>query len=144
MIIFGYRGRDRTVGNGSFNCPNCRASRSYEHKKLQRWFTLYFVPVFPLQTLGERIVCGACGQAYTTAVLSYDPSQQEAQRRGPGMAQSHAEFLTSDRPGRFQPRAWPQPGFYSHRLVSHQCAGDVRWTAALNCKRQGQHRPGQS
>jgi hypothetical protein len=81
MIIFGYRGRDRTIGNGNFNCPHCRASRSYEHKKLQRWFTLYFIPVFPIQTLGERIVCGACNQAYTTQVLSYDPSQQEARQR---------------------------------------------------------------
>ncbi|WP_284310323.1 zinc-ribbon domain-containing protein [Labrys miyagiensis] len=93
MIIFGYRGRDRTIGSGSFNCPNCRASRSYEHKKLQRWFTLYFVPIFPLQTLGERIVCSACNQAYTTAVLSYDPSQQEARRRDEILRQWHTAMI---------------------------------------------------
>ncbi|CAM5775651.1 hypothetical protein LMIY3S_05132 [Labrys miyagiensis] len=81
MIIFGYRGRERTIGKGTFNCPHCRSSRTYERKKAQRWFTLYFIPIFPLQTLGERIICDACGRAYTTAVLSYDPSQQEAQRR---------------------------------------------------------------
>ncbi|SDP84463.1 zinc-ribbon domain-containing protein [Phyllobacterium sp. OV277] len=78
MIIWGSKGRVRTVGAGNFNCPACKAPRQYEHKKVQRWFTLYFVPVFPTQTLGEHIACNACENTYTTKVLEYDPAVEEA------------------------------------------------------------------
>ncbi|MDZ5451399.1 zinc ribbon domain-containing protein [Labrys sp. ZIDIC5] len=79
MIIWGSKGRIRSIGQGTFNCPHCAAPRQYEHKKTERWFTLYFIPIFPTSKLGEHIECNSCGKAYTSAVLSYDPAREQAE-----------------------------------------------------------------
>jgi len=78
IFIFGVKGRVKTIGQGTFNCPHCRTQRQYEHRKAQRWFTLYFIPVFPIGTLGESITCEGCNQSYTTDVLDYVPARMEA------------------------------------------------------------------
>lgn len=80
IFIWGSKGRVKTIGHGTFNCPNCRGQRQYEHKKIQRWFTLYFIPLFPTSTLGESITCSACNQSYVPAVLQYDPAKHEAEQ----------------------------------------------------------------
>jgi len=80
IFIFGFKGRVKTVGQGTFNCPHCRARRQYEHRKAQRWFTLYFIPVFPTGTLGESITCTGCNQSYTMEVLEYVPAKLEAEQ----------------------------------------------------------------
>jgi len=80
FIVWGWKGRAKTIGQGSFNCPHCRGQRQYEHKKVQRWFTLYFIPLFPTATLGEAITCSGCNQSYTPEVLQYDPAKHQAEQ----------------------------------------------------------------
>jgi len=82
IFIWGTKGRVRTAGSGTFNCPNCRAPRQYEHKKAQRWFTLYFIPVFPMETLGESVTCSACKRSFVPAVLEYGPAHHRAAQIG--------------------------------------------------------------
>ena len=78
MIIFGTRGRDSQVGQGRFNCPQCRMQRAYEHKSVKRYFTLYFIPVLPLGSAGEYVRCESCGGTFGTEILTYDPEQERA------------------------------------------------------------------
>lgn len=73
LIIFGTKGVTSTVGSGPFWCPSCNMQQYYQHKKVRRYFTLYWIPLIPLDTLGEYIECGTCGGTFQQQVLSYNP-----------------------------------------------------------------------
>ena len=88
MIIFGTRGVTYSHGDGQFHCPSC-GEGAYKHKRVRRFFTLYFIPLIPLDLLGEYIECDQCAGTYQTEILSYDPSQ--------GAAMIEAEFHTGIR-----------------------------------------------
>lgn len=70
MIIFGTRTRVSTVERGQFICPRCGPGQKYERKHAKRWFTLYFIPVFPVGDLGQFIECGLCHGTFKVEVLS--------------------------------------------------------------------------
>lgn len=73
MIIWGSKGCEKILDQGNFHCPNCDGQRNYAHKRVSRYFTLYFIPLFPTSTLGEYVECFGCGETYTPEVLSYRP-----------------------------------------------------------------------
>ncbi len=75
MIIFGMRGVNSTMENGEFNCPQCEDFTLYKHKKVTRFFTLYFIPLIPLGRLGEFVECQQCKGTFVPEVLDY---QEEA------------------------------------------------------------------
>ena len=77
MIIFGTTGITSRVGSGSFHCPAC-GRQGYTQKRVRRFFTLYFIPVIPLDEVGRYVQCAGCRQKFEPSVLSYDP---EAERR---------------------------------------------------------------
>jgi tellurite resistance protein len=79
MIIFGTRGVTSTKETGPFNCPTCGDQRAYSRKSVRRFFTLYFIPLIPLDQLGEYIECITCKQQFTEAVLAHDPIGQAQQ-----------------------------------------------------------------
>ncbi len=64
IFILGARDRETVIGSGYFLCPACRQLRLYKHKRLARYFTIYFLPIFPLQSLGEMIECQTCQHVY--------------------------------------------------------------------------------
>ena len=70
MIVYGYRNREIEMGTGNFYCPKCEAQRQYKHKKVVRYFTLFFIPLFPISTLSEYVECGVCGRTYKPEILS--------------------------------------------------------------------------
>lgn len=84
MIIFGTRGVTYTKQHGEFHCPQCNAPSPYKQKRVRRFFTLYFIPVIPLNLLGEYVECPSCRGTYRTDVLGYDP--------GAAAAEFEAEF----------------------------------------------------
>ena len=84
MIIFGTRGVTYSAGNGDFYCPTCHDQQPYKHKRVRRFFTLYFVPLIPLNVQGEYIECGQCQGSYRLEVLDFDPEA--------GAAEFEAEF----------------------------------------------------
>ena len=57
LIIFGTKGVTSTLSTGSFNCPGCSSQTHYDHKRVRKYFTLYWLPIFPgylaLHDLGE-------------------------------------------------------------------------------------------
>ena len=79
MIIFGTRSMESVRSTGTFNCPRCGRLKPYRHKSVNRWFTLYFIPVIPMGSAGTYVQCGACGATYGEAVLSYDPEAETRQ-----------------------------------------------------------------
>ena len=73
IIFFGTRGIDKHKDSGHFYCPACSDKRSYTHKEVKRWFTLYFIPVIPLGSAGEFVQCDYCNMAFEPKVLEWDP-----------------------------------------------------------------------
>jgi hypothetical protein len=69
MIVFGWRTWARSIAHGTFFCPHCGADREYAHKRARRWFTLFFIPVIPLNVIGEYIQCGTCTKTFKPTVL---------------------------------------------------------------------------
>ena len=76
FIIFGTRGVTTTPDRGTFHCPQCGAERDYAQKRVRRFFTLYFIPLIPLDQIGEYIECGVCAGTFELGVLSFDPAAQ--------------------------------------------------------------------
>jgi len=71
ILIFGFRARAKNVGHGEFFCAHCGADRSYVLQHIRRWFTLFFIPIFPAgRVLGEQVKCTTCGSAYRPDVLN--------------------------------------------------------------------------
>jgi tellurite resistance protein len=88
LIIFGTRGLTLTAAEGDFHCPDCGPAK-YRHRKVRRFFTLYFIPLIPLDLLGEYVECSKCQGTYKLAVLSHNPAAADAA--------FEAEFLSAIR-----------------------------------------------
>ena len=72
IIIFGTRGVSSTKERGTFFCPQCERDTDYKHKGVRRFFTLYFIPLIPLDKLGEYVECQTCKGTFIPKVLQYD------------------------------------------------------------------------
>ncbi len=81
MIIFGTRGVTLKTGSGDFACPQCRTTRPYVYRTVRRFFTLYFIPVIPLDKLGEYVECQGCRGTFRPDVLNYDPQTERNKAR---------------------------------------------------------------
>jgi hypothetical protein len=76
MIIFGTRTMHSVRQTGVFHCPRCGQNQHYSHTDVNRWFTLYFIPVIPMGRAGSFVQCRACAGTYSEAVLSYNPQAE--------------------------------------------------------------------
>jgi hypothetical protein len=77
MIIWGSKARMKTIGKGQFHCPTCRQQRAYEQKIAKRYFTLYFIPLFPIGDLGEFVECQTCRVTFKPEVLNLKPPKPQ-------------------------------------------------------------------
>src|SRR5271157_4656853 len=73
MIIWGFRGKEIELSHGEFYCPACDDKRLYAHKRLAKYFTLYFIPLFQTENLSEYVECKTCRQQFKPEVLTYEP-----------------------------------------------------------------------
>lgn len=73
MLIWGSKARKTDIASGEFFCPNCATNRPYKRKRVSKYFTLYFVPLFETDNLGEYIECQVCQEGFKPAVLNYEP-----------------------------------------------------------------------
>ncbi len=80
MIIWGFRSRSKPLGQRMVACPNCHRDAMTAAVQSRRWFTLFFIPIFPVQATKTIAVCGLCGYKYLV-----DP-QQAAQLYGTAKA----------------------------------------------------------
>ena len=66
FLIFGTRGLKHTVSDSevlSGSCPNCEGG-DLQKKLYRRWFTLFFIPVIPLDVIDRFYQCLKCDSAY--------------------------------------------------------------------------------
>ena len=73
MIIWASRGLTRIRGTTDFHCPACAKSSVYEKKQVRRFFTPYFIPLFPMGDLGEYVEFLVYRNKYKSEVLEIKP-----------------------------------------------------------------------
>lgn len=93
MIIFGTRGVKSTLSKGVFNCPQCESSQDYKHKKVTKYFTIYFIPLIPLGSAGEYVECVQCKGTFIPRVLDQDTAGSEAIQALYEKAMTHCMIL---------------------------------------------------
>ena len=86
MIIWGSRANRSTLGKGRFTCPRCQTAQGYEKLKLQRYFTLYFIPLFPMGASTEYVECQLCKAAFEPRILMSRAVETEPASASPGDA----------------------------------------------------------
>jgi hypothetical protein len=98
LIIFGLRVFYRTIAQGTFHCRRCGGDRQYRHRAGRRWFSLFFLPVIPLNTVGEHVQCATCRTRYVTDVLSLPTTAQMQAALPAGMRAAVSAMLRSGDP----------------------------------------------
>jgi hypothetical protein len=77
VIIWGSTTKNNVVDQGEFYCPRCRAFAHYSRHAVRQYFTLYFIPLFPMGTLAEYIECQKCLGNFEPAVCDLSAGQIE-------------------------------------------------------------------
>lgn len=98
IILWGFRPRRTTLSQGEFFCPRCGGDRQYVKQGVRRWFTLFFIPLFPIS--GQRnvhVVCTTCKGAFNEKVLDAPSGQARVDHERLAFAQcATAVFKAGD------------------------------------------------
>lgn len=71
IIVYGTYGITYTKGQpGQFHCPKCAVTQGYRHRRVRRFFHIFFIPLIPLNLAGEYVECGQCKGTYKLEVLA--------------------------------------------------------------------------
>lgn len=70
MIVYGYKNKEVEGGTGIFTCPHCNEQRVFKHVKVVRYFTLFFIQLFPLGKVSEYIQCQICHRNYPMNMIA--------------------------------------------------------------------------
>lgn len=81
MLIWGSKGKEKKIREGEFFCPICQRRSRYIHKRLGKYFTLYFIPLFETKKYGEFIECQVCGTPFKPDILEYSNQALEEERK---------------------------------------------------------------
>jgi zinc-ribbon family len=98
LIIWGLRVFYRTTGQGTFHCRKCGGDRQYRLRAGRRWFTVFFIPIIPLNKVGEHVQCQACKTRYVTDVLNQPTTAQMQEALTAGMRVAAIAMLTAGDP----------------------------------------------
>ena len=98
LIIFGLRVFYRTIAQGIFHCRRCGGDRQYRHRDGRRWFTLFFIPLIPLNSVGDHVQCTTCRTRYVTDVLAQPTTAQMQAALPAGMRAAVSAMLRSGDP----------------------------------------------
>ena len=85
MLVYGYKGKQIEVGRGQFFCSRCKKIRQYRKLRISRYFTLFFIPLFPYKTLAEYVECQGCFSGFKLEMLdsqNIDTSESEKPLEG--------------------------------------------------------------
>lgn len=78
MIIYGTKPKSTRIDEGTFFCPVCEAERTYDLFSVRTYFTLYFIPLFPVGSGDEHIQCENCSGTFASELIDYDPEAEQA------------------------------------------------------------------
>jgi hypothetical protein len=104
LIIWGLRVFYRTIGQGVFHCRKCGGDRQYAHRAGRRFFTLFFIPIIPLNRVGEHVQCTTCKTRYVMDVLSLPTAAQMQTALPAGMRAAAAAMLRAGDPSNLAAR----------------------------------------
>jgi hypothetical protein len=99
LIIWGLRVFYRTIGQGVFHCRRCGGDRQYRLRSGRRFFTLFFIPVIPLNKVGEHVQCVTCRTRYHTSALAAPTAEQMQAALPAGMRAAVSAMLRAGDPG---------------------------------------------
>jgi hypothetical protein len=99
LIIWGIRVFFHTTGQGVFHCQRCGGDRQYRHRSGRRFFTLFFIPIIPLNKVGEHVQCTTCKTRYHVDVLNLPTAAQMQAALPAGMRAAAATMLLAGDPG---------------------------------------------
>lgn len=129
MIIYGTKGMRSKDEAGDFYCPQCGQRQTYDEYKVRRWFTLYFVPLIPLNIAARYLECRSCLGTFKTDVRDHGPEHYAAETQ-----KFEAEFqramkgtmilmLLAD--GRIEPQELQTIQSIYGQLTNHELPADV-------------------
>ena len=98
LIIWGLRVIYHTIGEGVFRCRKCGGDRQYRLRAGRRFFTLFFIPIIPLNKAGEHVQCTTCRTRYVMEVLSLPTAEQMQTALPAGMRAAVSAMLRSGDP----------------------------------------------
>jgi zinc-ribbon family len=122
IIIWGFRVFYRTVGEGVFHCRKCGGDRQYQHRTGRRFFTIFFIPLIPLNKVGEHVQCTTCKSRYVMDVLRLPTTAQMQTALPLGMRAAAVAVLRAGDPG--------SPAARHHAVTAIQGAGAEEYTDA--------------
>ncbi len=64
IFIWGHRYLFDVVAGGQFQCPLCGVSAQYELQRYRKWFTLFWVPIFPYGKEQKYLRCKRCATTF--------------------------------------------------------------------------------
>jgi zinc-ribbon family len=144
LLIFGLRVFYRTVGQGTFHCQRCGGDREYRHRAGRRWFTLFFIPVIPLNHVGEHVQCTVCGTRYRMDVLNLPTAAQMQEALPAGMQAAAVAMLRAGGGSSAPARRRAIDAVKGAGVADYDDAAlDADLTAAAMPAQPGQDRPGQ-
>jgi hypothetical protein len=76
IIVWGTRGITSTLQHGEFHCPRCDAREEYKLENVRPFFTLFFIPLFPVGGGQRYVECLGCRGTYREEVLQYKPPSE--------------------------------------------------------------------
>jgi hypothetical protein len=94
----------RTIGQGVFHCKRCGGDRQYRLRSGRRFFTLFFIPIIPLNKVGEHVQCLTCKTRYHTNALALPTAEQMQAALPAGMRAAASAMLRSGDQGSLQAR----------------------------------------
>ena len=65
------------MSQGQFFCPDCNDYQGYRLIAVNRWFTLYWIPLFKTSALGQFVECTTCKSTFNERVLEFDPKSSQ-------------------------------------------------------------------
>ena len=98
LIIIGFRIFYHTLGKGVFHCRKCGGDRQYRHRAGRRFFTVFFIPIVPLNRAGAHVQCLTCKTRYVLDVLSLPTAGQMQAALPAGMRAAVVIMLSAGDP----------------------------------------------
>jgi tellurite resistance protein len=93
-MIFGTTGRKSSVKDElplHHSCPKC--GNNLHLKVYKRWFTFFFIPIFPIDTIDTFYECVQCGSAYSPSIKAV--LRQVEQERGKSLGEAKRIYAES-------------------------------------------------
>lgn len=92
FLLFGAKGIE-TPGEEKLDksCPSCKGDLEQMH--LKRWFTFFFIPIFPFQTIETFFKCVQCSQGFKESIKEHLLSPAQRQKIEASMKECFATTL---------------------------------------------------